>query len=123
MREATGCKIGKSDPTLDSPCVATLRLARSRARPDIQMDPMRTISYWMQRADFSATEHLPIDTGRAIELLRAHDWLGEWDTSPGLRLRVLSPAARVWASLVRDDRRCRTFAAETQPVVHQRFAG
>ena len=39
---------------------------------------MRTISYWIQRADFTATEHVPIESVRAVELVRTHDWSSEW---------------------------------------------
>ncbi len=39
---------------------------------------MRAIPYWIQRADFAATEHEAIDSVRAVELLSAHDWPGEW---------------------------------------------
>lgn len=39
---------------------------------------MRTISYWIQRADFTATEYPPIDSIRALELIRTHDWPSEW---------------------------------------------
>lgn len=39
---------------------------------------MRTISCWIQRAEFTATEHPPLDSIRALELMRTHDWLSEW---------------------------------------------
>lgn len=39
---------------------------------------MRTISYWIQRADFTATEEVAIDHVGAVELLSSHDWRSEW---------------------------------------------
>jgi hypothetical protein len=39
---------------------------------------MCTIPYWIQRADFTATEHDPIDSVSAVELLNVHDWRSEW---------------------------------------------
>ena len=39
---------------------------------------MRMIWYWIQRADFAATEHEPIDVVGAVELVRSHDWPSEW---------------------------------------------
>jgi hypothetical protein len=39
---------------------------------------MRAMSYWIQRADFTATEQVTIDSARAVELLKTHDWPSEW---------------------------------------------
>jgi hypothetical protein len=39
---------------------------------------MRTISYWIQRADFTATEEVAIDHVGAVELLSSHIWRSEW---------------------------------------------
>lgn len=39
---------------------------------------MRTLSCWLQRADFTAIEHPSIDSVRALELVRTHDWPSEW---------------------------------------------
>ena len=36
------------------------------------------MSCWIQRADFTATEHPPIDSSRALELMTTHDWPSEW---------------------------------------------
>jgi len=35
------------------------------------------IPYWIQRADFSATEHEPVDVAAAQALLESHDWDAE----------------------------------------------
>ena len=39
---------------------------------------MRSIPYWIQRADFSASDHESVDEARALELISSHDWSGEW---------------------------------------------
>jgi hypothetical protein len=39
---------------------------------------MRTIPYWIQRADFTATEHDAVDSARAVQIVKTHDWQGEW---------------------------------------------
>jgi hypothetical protein len=39
---------------------------------------MRTVSCWIQRADFTASDHLARDAVGATDLLRNHDWTGEW---------------------------------------------
>jgi hypothetical protein len=38
---------------------------------------MRTIPYWIQRADFVATEYGGVDFVRAFEILKTHDWQQE----------------------------------------------
>lgn len=36
------------------------------------------LPYWIQRADFSASDHEPIDLVGAESVLRNHDWQSEW---------------------------------------------
>lgn len=48
------------------------------AASDSAVEAMRRIPHWIQRADFTTTEHSAIDSARAVEVLSAHDWAGEW---------------------------------------------
>lgn len=38
---------------------------------------MKSLPYWIQRADFCTTEHEPIDCQEAIRLLARYDWAEE----------------------------------------------
>jgi hypothetical protein len=33
---------------------------------------------WIQRADFSATDHEPVDADTAVHVVQSHDWRAEW---------------------------------------------
>ncbi len=35
---------------------------------------MKTLPYWIQRADFSATDHPPVDVSTAIRVFGEHPW-------------------------------------------------
>jgi hypothetical protein len=35
---------------------------------------MTRLPYWMQRADFSSTDHDPVDAATAIHIVHSHDW-------------------------------------------------
>jgi hypothetical protein len=39
---------------------------------------MRTISCWIQHADFTAKDLMPLDADAAVALVTAHDWVSEW---------------------------------------------
>jgi len=38
---------------------------------------MASIAYWIQRADFSASDHETVTSEGAIEVLRSHNWEAE----------------------------------------------
>src|ERR1700752_825999 len=38
---------------------------------------MKSLAYWIQRADFSATDHEPIDVASALRAFDAHAWQDE----------------------------------------------
>lgn len=40
---------------------------------------MKAIPYWIQRADFSATDYGPVDVTDAVRALEGHDWRSELD--------------------------------------------
>ncbi len=40
---------------------------------------MRPIHYWIQRADFSATEHEPVEAPDGLHAFQSHDWQQEFD--------------------------------------------
>jgi len=40
---------------------------------------MKRIPYWIQRADFSATDYDPIEVADGIRAFERHDWRGELD--------------------------------------------
>ena len=35
------------------------------------------LPYWIQQADYSATDHDPVDLTRAIHTVQSHDWQAE----------------------------------------------
>jgi hypothetical protein len=39
---------------------------------------MPPVAYWIQRADFSASDHEAADSQDALRVLRNHDWREEW---------------------------------------------
>ncbi len=38
---------------------------------------MKSLSYWIQRADFSATDYEPVDASAAVRAFATHDWAEE----------------------------------------------
>ena len=38
---------------------------------------MRSLPFWIQRADFSFTEHDAVDHNEAVRIVQSHDWAGE----------------------------------------------
>ena len=38
---------------------------------------MKLLPYWIQRADFSATDHAPVDVAGALRAFEAHPWQDE----------------------------------------------
>jgi hypothetical protein len=40
---------------------------------------MMLLAYWIQRADFTATDHDPVDAGGAVRAFDVHPWQEEWN--------------------------------------------
>jgi hypothetical protein len=40
---------------------------------------MKSLRYWIQRADFSATDHGPVDVAAALRTFATHPWQDELD--------------------------------------------
>jgi hypothetical protein len=36
--------------------------------------PCKAIPYWIQRADFSATDHEPVEVADGLRAFESHDW-------------------------------------------------